>query len=123
MPLVRSMWSGAWRSGWPPRRRATASSATPLGNWQWASPPGRTPAASSGSPRFLTASASPMSYRRTSAPTCGASCCATPGCNQAALVFQCDYGPLQVPGKPRDTMIGAMREVAAVANGRGRPAL
>ena len=34
MPLVRSMWSGAWRSGWPPRRRATASSATPLGNWQ-----------------------------------------------------------------------------------------
>ncbi|MFR3921982.1 MAG: ketopantoate reductase family protein [Dysosmobacter welbionis] len=30
------------------------------------------------------------------------------GCNQAALVFQCDYGPLQVPGKPRDTMIGAM---------------
>ena len=22
------------------------------------------------------------------------------GCNQAALVFQCDYGPLQVPGKP-----------------------
>ena len=43
------------------------------------------------------------------------------GCNQAALVFQCDYGPLQVPGKPRDTMIGAMREVAAVANAEGVP--
>ena len=36
-------------------------------------------------------------------------------------VFQCDYGPLQVPGKPRDTMIGAMREVAAVANAEGVP--
>ncbi|MCU6751801.1 2-dehydropantoate 2-reductase [uncultured Oscillibacter sp.] len=43
------------------------------------------------------------------------------GCNQTALVFQCDYGPLQVPGKPRDTMIGAMREVAAVANAEGVP--
>lgn len=31
MPLLRSMWSGAWRSGWPPRRRATASSATHWG--------------------------------------------------------------------------------------------
>ena len=28
---------------------------------------------------------------------------------------------LQVPGKPRDTMIGAMREVAAVANAEGVP--
>ena len=41
------------------------------------------------------------------------------GCNQAALVFQCGYGGLQVPGKARDTMIGAMEEVAAVAAAEG----
>lgn len=41
------------------------------------------------------------------------------GCNQAALVFQCGYGGLQVPGKARDTMIGAMREVVAVAAAEG----
>ena len=43
------------------------------------------------------------------------------GCNQAAMVFQCDYSLLQRPGKPRDTMIGAMREVAAVAQAEGVP--
>lgn len=41
------------------------------------------------------------------------------GCNQAALVFQCDYSRLQVPGKARDTMIGAMEEVVAVAAAEG----
>lgn len=41
------------------------------------------------------------------------------GCNQAALVFQCGYGGLQTPGKARDAMIGAMREVAAVAAAEG----
>jgi 2-dehydropantoate 2-reductase len=43
------------------------------------------------------------------------------GCNQATMVFQCGYGGLQVPGKPRDTMLGAMREVMAVANAQGIP--
>ena len=43
------------------------------------------------------------------------------GCNQAAMVFQCDYSLLQKPGRARDTMIGAMREVAAVANAEGVP--
>ena len=41
------------------------------------------------------------------------------GCNQAALVFRCGYGGLQVPGKARDAMIGAMKEVAAVAAAEG----
>lgn len=41
------------------------------------------------------------------------------GCNQAAMVFQCGYGGLQEPGKARDTMIGAMEEVAAVAAAEG----
>lgn len=41
------------------------------------------------------------------------------GGNQAAMVFQCGYGGLQVPGKARDTMIGAMEEVAAVAAPEG----
>lgn len=43
------------------------------------------------------------------------------GCNQAAMVFQCDYSLLHRPGRARDTMIGAMREVAAVANAEGVP--
>ena len=43
------------------------------------------------------------------------------GCNQAAMVFQCDYSFLHRPGKPRDTMIGAMREVVKVANAEGIP--
>ena len=38
------------------------------------------------------------------------------GCNQAALVFQCGYGGLQVPGRARDTMTGAMAEVVALAD-------
>ena len=41
------------------------------------------------------------------------------GGNQAAMVFQCGYGGIQVPGKARDTMIGAMKEVAAVAAAEG----
>ena len=43
------------------------------------------------------------------------------GCNQANMVFQCNYGTLQKPGKARDTMIGAMREVVVVANAEGVP--
>lgn len=43
------------------------------------------------------------------------------GLNQSAMVFQCGYGGLQVPGKARDTMLGAMREVVAVANAEGIP--
>ena len=41
------------------------------------------------------------------------------GCNQTTMVFQCGYGGLQLPGKARDTMLGAMREVVAVANAEG----
>ena len=41
------------------------------------------------------------------------------GCNQATMVFQCGYGGVQVPGKARDAMLGAMREVVAVANAEG----
>ena len=37
------------------------------------------------------------------------------------MVFQCDYSLLHRPGRARDTMIGAMREVAAVANAEGVP--
>ena len=41
------------------------------------------------------------------------------GCNQATMAFQCSYGGVQVPGKARDAMLGAMREVVAVANAEG----
>ena len=41
------------------------------------------------------------------------------GCNQANIVFQCSYQTLQTPGKPRNTMIEAMREVVLVANAEG----
>ena len=43
------------------------------------------------------------------------------GCNQAAMLYQCGYGGLQVPGEARDTMLGAMREVVTVANAEGVP--
>ena len=43
------------------------------------------------------------------------------GCNQAAMLYQCGYGALQVPGEARATMLGAMREVVAVANAEGVP--
>ena len=43
------------------------------------------------------------------------------GCNQANIVFQCSYRELQVPGKPRETMIDAMREVVLIANAEGVP--
>ena len=43
------------------------------------------------------------------------------GCNQANIVFQCTYDALHHPGKPRDTMIQAMREVVLVANAEGIP--
>lgn len=37
------------------------------------------------------------------------------GVNQAVAVFQGDYGTIQKPGRPRDVMISAMREVMALA--------
>lgn len=43
------------------------------------------------------------------------------GLNQAAMVFQCGYGSLQLPGKARDTMLSAMREVVAVGNAENIP--
>lgn len=43
------------------------------------------------------------------------------GCNQANMVFQCNYQQLQTPGEARDTMIGAMREVVTVADAEGIP--
>lgn len=43
------------------------------------------------------------------------------GCNQAAMLYQCGYGGLQVPGEARDAMLGAMWEVVTVANAEGVP--
>lgn len=43
------------------------------------------------------------------------------GCNQACMVYQCGYGGVQVPGPAQDAMLGAMREVMAVANAEGVP--
>lgn len=37
------------------------------------------------------------------------------GLNQACMVFECDYGGVQQPGKPRETMLGAMREAQKMA--------
>ena len=41
------------------------------------------------------------------------------GCSQATMVFQCGYGGLQIPGDARETMLGAMREVALIAHAEG----
>lgn len=37
------------------------------------------------------------------------------GLNQACMVFECDYGGVQQPGKARETMLGAMREAQKMA--------
>ncbi|CAM3060265.1 ketopantoate reductase family protein [Sporolactobacillus spathodeae] len=41
------------------------------------------------------------------------------GVNQSTAVFATNYGGIQVPGKPRDTVIAAMKEVVKVANSEG----
>lgn len=43
------------------------------------------------------------------------------GINQACMVFACSYDGVQKPGKPRDTMIGAMREAQMLARLEGYP--
>ena len=43
------------------------------------------------------------------------------GINQTVMVFEGDYGTVQKPGKPRDIMIAAMREVQKLANLEGYP--
>ena len=43
------------------------------------------------------------------------------GCNQACMVFECGYGGLQPGGAGRETMLDAMREVAAVGKAEGIP--
>lgn len=41
------------------------------------------------------------------------------GVNQAVMVFEGDYGAVQAPGRPRDVMIAAMREVQRLAAREG----
>ncbi len=43
------------------------------------------------------------------------------GANQTTMVYQCSYEGIQCPGPARETMLGAMREVVAVANAEGVP--
>jgi len=41
------------------------------------------------------------------------------GLNQACMVFECDYGGVQIPGKARETMLAAMREAQKIAGLEG----
>ena len=41
------------------------------------------------------------------------------GINQACMVFECDYGGVQQPGRPREVMLGAMREAQKLAKLEG----
>ena len=41
------------------------------------------------------------------------------GLNQACMVFECDYGGVQQPGKAREVMLGAMREAQKMAGLEG----
>ncbi|MCO7127228.1 ketopantoate reductase family protein [Sporolactobacillus shoreicorticis] len=43
------------------------------------------------------------------------------GVNQSTAVFETNYGGIQVSGKPRETVIAAMKEVVKVANAEGVP--
>jgi len=41
------------------------------------------------------------------------------GLNQACMVFECDYGGVQKPGRARETMLAAMREAQMIAGLEG----
>ena len=41
------------------------------------------------------------------------------GLNQACMVYECDYGGVQRPGKARETMLAAMREAQKIAGLEG----
>ncbi|MGN0995891.1 MAG: ketopantoate reductase family protein [Candidatus Ventricola sp.] len=43
------------------------------------------------------------------------------GINQAVMVFEGDYGTVQRPGRPREVMLGAMREAQQIAALEGHP--
>ena len=43
------------------------------------------------------------------------------GLNQAVMVFEGDYGTVQRPGRPREVMLGAMREAQTIAALEGYP--
>ena len=43
------------------------------------------------------------------------------GVNQAVMVFEGDYGTVQHPGRPREVMLGAMREVQSLSRLEGYP--
>ena len=43
------------------------------------------------------------------------------GINQAVMVFEGDYGTVQRPGRPREVMLGAMREAQRIAALEGYP--
>ena len=43
------------------------------------------------------------------------------GVNQAVMVFEGDYGTVQRPGRPREVMLGAMREVQSLSRLEGYP--
>lgn len=43
------------------------------------------------------------------------------GINQAVMVFEGDYATVQRPGKPREVMLGAMREVQKLSVLEGYP--
>ncbi|MGN0772367.1 MAG: ketopantoate reductase family protein [Candidatus Ventricola sp.] len=43
------------------------------------------------------------------------------GINQACMVFECGYGGVQQPGRPREVMLGAMREAQQLARLEGYP--
>ena len=43
------------------------------------------------------------------------------GLNQACMVFECDYAGVQKAGRPREVMLGAMREAQCMARLEGYP--
>lgn len=43
------------------------------------------------------------------------------GLNQATMVFECDYSGVQREGRPREVMLGAMREAQMIAGLEGYP--
>ena len=99
-PTARRRWSGAWPRRCPPRRRGTPSPTAPPESWPWGSPPAWMTPPSAVSPAFFDrigfAYSLPADIRvhQWSKLLCNT------GCNQAAMVFQCDYSILHRPAGP-----------------------
>lgn len=102
-------------------KRENAVIADPPGELALGVPAGQDPAHLQRLTEFFTAIRFPHSLPEDIRTQMWSKLLCNTGCNQITMVFRCGYGGIQQPGKARDTMLAAMREVVTVANAEGVP--